>query len=99
MAHPLLYGDDHRPPTLTTEMTLSLAAILRGNVMRTAEQCIFEAAEMDHAADVCSDPVMTSTYGKAAVMWREVAVEVASQDEERITRPVQPHTLRTQSPT
>ena len=48
--------------------------------MRTAEQCLREAAEMDRAADVCSDPVMTSAYGEAAAMWREVAVQVASQE-------------------
>ena len=48
--------------------------------MRTAEQCLLEAAEMDHAADVCVDPVMTAAYGEAAVMWREVAVQVASRD-------------------
>jgi len=64
--------------------------------MRTAEQCLLEAAEMDHAADVCADPGMTAAYGEAAVMWREVAVQVASQKGERKTIPVLlPLTLRT----
>jgi hypothetical protein len=41
--------------------------------MRTAEQCLLEAAEMDHAAAISSEPVMVATYEQAAVMWREVA--------------------------
>jgi hypothetical protein len=51
-----------------------------GNVMRTAQQCLVMAAEMDRAADACSDAAMAAAYEDAAVMWRHVAVQAAWQD-------------------
>ena len=48
--------------------------------MRTAQQCLVMAAEMDRAADACRDAAMAAAYEKAAVMWRHVAVQAAWQD-------------------
>lgn len=48
--------------------------------MRSAQQCLVKAAEMDRAADTCPDAAMSADFEELAVMWRQVAVQAAWQE-------------------
>jgi hypothetical protein len=48
--------------------------------MRTDEQCLINAAEMQYAAYNCPDAAIAAAYEELAVSWREAARLAAWQD-------------------